>query len=634
MSRSPSRRSYLLLAAGVWAVSAAAALTLPGCGWGGGSASKKSAELRLVDVGDGRKAFAMGEIRLLLSGARRAPGAISAGPGSNIRLQDYAGPQACKSCHAKNYDAWSKHPHRWMNAVADEQTVKGDFSGATISYRGGVARFYTEEDEFRMELKRARVRRVYGVRQTIGSRFQQYYIGRLLEGPEAPQHHAYLVNQVLPFGYWLDRKAWTPIVHVHSVPVGNDMVDEERVPDEMRTDPFAIETSFTAYAERCSHCHTTQPFGDLLIRNLTTLSKHAPRQVDLLLPSYLKETHPDLLASFPLRNPDNFGGLVFTLKTLEPVDHAATLGVSCEACHLGAREHAEGKRARPAFFPASPHLSVDADQGKPQHGRSHANLNWSCGRCHTGGRPQLAAGMGTWNSVEYTDAMQGSCYSKLKCIDCHNPHQATGKKWSRTPAEDDALCLRCHEKLQPSAARQAHTHHRSGSAGSRCMNCHMPHLNEGLQDVVRTHTIFSPTHRGMIEQDHPNACNLCHTRKSVAWAVEKLNRWYATSLRAPSHAQGDDPATVVWLKSENPAVRLLAADALTRTRAKWSLPHLLQALDDSHLLNRQFTMTGLERMYNVRLDQYGYHHYMLRGDRQKPIAQIRKELAKRPVAQD
>ena len=38
---------------------------------------------------------------------------------SNIHPGDYTGPAACGQCHKKNYDAWSAHPHRWMNALVD-----------------------------------------------------------------------------------------------------------------------------------------------------------------------------------------------------------------------------------------------------------------------------------------------------------------------------------------------------------------------------------------------------------------------------------------------------------------------------------------------------------------------------------
>ena len=152
------------------------------------------------------------------------------------------------------------------------------------------------------------------------------------------------------------------------------------------------------------------------------------------------------------------------------------------------------------------------------------NVNWMCGRCHTGHRPQLAAGMATWNSTEYADAMRGSCYSKLTCMNCHNPHEAIGHKWPLSPLQDDQLCIKCHQQYESPEAIRKHSHHETDSAGSRCMNCHMPRMNEGLQDVVRTHMIFSPTNSEMIESNQPNACNLCHTEKSIDWTVNYLQR--------------------------------------------------------------------------------------------------------------
>lgn len=57
--------------------------------------------------------------------------------------------------------------------------------------------------------------------------------------------------------------------------------------------------------------------------------------------------------------------------------------------------------------------------------------------------------MATWNSTEYSDAVQGGCYSELTCVHCHDPHKATGYQWSLSADQDDALCLKCHAKLAP-----------------------------------------------------------------------------------------------------------------------------------------------------------------------------------------
>jgi predicted CXXCH cytochrome family protein len=443
---------------------------------------------------------------------------MPAGEESNIQPTDYLGPQACQQCHPANYELWSKHPHRWMNALADPATIQGDFSkGAAISYRGGRATFSHEGDHFFMRLQRGGTKRTYRITQTIGSRFFQYYVGRQSEGPEAKNHHFYHKDHVLPFGYWLEQKEWVPVIHI-----GSEVVDRDR------PDPFAPVESGPHYAEysaSCNSCHTTFPLADMLGRRTRQMGEYAPASMHWSMRGYLQSAHPDLI--------DAASGMLKMEKGVEnPMHHweaphyAATLGVSCEACHLGGRQHVESKgRIRPKFFPASPHLRIESKE-TPATGRTHDNLNWACSRCHGGSRPHFAAGMSTWNSVEYSDAMRGSCYSKLRCVDCHNPHRALGPKWSQSEDKDDALCMKCHQKYQPEKERVAHTHHPLGSAGARCMNCHMPKINEGVQDVVRTHTIYSPTRADMIEANHPNACNLCHTDKPIVWTLGSLKKLF------------------------------------------------------------------------------------------------------------
>jgi hypothetical protein len=145
-------------------------------------------------------------------------------PTSNIRPADYIGPDACRSCHAQQHELWSRHPHRFMNAMAQGENVLGDFSGtATLHYLGGKATFFEADGGFRVRLRRGTTRRIYQVNQTIGSRFFQYYVGKQLAGPEADGHKFFRNNHVLPFEYWIDRREWVPVVHI-----GSELTDEKR----------------------------------------------------------------------------------------------------------------------------------------------------------------------------------------------------------------------------------------------------------------------------------------------------------------------------------------------------------------------------------------------------------------------
>jgi predicted CXXCH cytochrome family protein len=547
---------------------------------------------------------------------------VPSGPDSNIHPGDYAGPDSCKTCHPRNYATWARHPHRWMNALASKATVKGDFSNqATISYLGGQGFFRQRAGRYEMELRRGQIRRTYVVTQTIGSRFYQYYVGKLIDGPEPRSHHFYTAEHVLPFGYWLPERQWVPIVHV-----GPEM------PDGQRPDPFTPPDQgrhYAEYAASCNDCHTTFPLADLLARSAHIVGTHAPVALHWSVRPYLKEARPALLGL--AERAFNEPGASHPLARMEAPRYAATLGVSCEACHLGAKAHVE-RRLSPGFFPSSPYLLVSG-QEQPSAGRTHDNVNWSCGRCHTGKRPQFAGGMSTWNSVEYSDAMRGSCYSKLRCIDCHDPHQALGPRWTRSPDKDDAVCLKCHQQLQPPLRREQHTHHPAGSPGARCMNCHMPRINEGIQDVVRTHMIYSPTRADMIEANHPNACNLCHTDQPIDWTLGHLKEWYAArfddSKIAASYPNRGEPVVRGWLRSDNPAVRLVAVETLTRARDSRELPLLLDALDDPQLLNRQFACKGLQKMLKVRLSDFGYKFYMSPEERREPLTELRRWVDRR-----
>ncbi|MCA9176962.1 MAG: ammonia-forming cytochrome c nitrite reductase subunit c552 [Planctomycetales bacterium] len=567
---------------------------------------------------------------------------------SNISLADYAGPDACAKCHPKQHAGWSKHPHRWMNSEANESTVLGDFGNRSLEYMGGQASFFREGDGFRMKLERGEVTRTYAITQNIGSRFYQYYVGLLLSGPEPAGDPAYTMDHVLPFGYWLDRGEWVPTVHVHWADRDGKRVDEEDLPSAKRHDPFAAPNSnfsFTAYYQ-CNGCHTTFPLGDLMVKIPEVIGKHAPLAMHFNAREYIEAAHPELpkltepaidADGNPVPGSDNLDSIRQQIREWDARDHAAALGVTCESCHLGSKEHAEGKLKRPQFFPHSEHLFAysDAPLEEVDGGRTHRNLSWACGRCHAGGRRLLAGGMATWNSTEFTDAMRGSCYSQMTCVDCHNPHEATGSQWTRTAAEDDQSCLRCHEKFQAPEALEAHTHHAPTSAGSHCMDCHMPRINEGLQDMVRTHMIFSPTQPQMLEANHPNACNQCHVDQSIDWTLDKLKQWYGREYDeakiAKAYPDRSQSAAVGWTHSKDQSVRLIGIDSLSRAAtAKESLAHLIDGLDDPYIINRQFTRVRIEKLLGIKLETLGYRYYMTEDERREPLKDVRAKLLEGP----
>lgn len=568
---------------------------------------------------------------------------------SNIAPEDYVGPSKCIECHADNHADWSKHPHRWMNAVANQESVVGDFSGEkTIQYRGGTGRFVTENGQYKMYYQRDDLKRSYVITQTIGSRFYQYYIGRGLEGPEPEDHNYYSHDHVLPFGFWIDRGEWVPIVHVADEPTEDlrwEPVENVKAPTHVASgsdvtiargvDQRGTPLTLT-YAQACNFCHTTFALGDMYVRLPQRLGKTVPKKTYFALSNHVKQSHPNIWdgAQPPeVSSGDDIMDMTGEFIAMEAKDEAATLGVSCEACHLGCREHANNPKFLPPMVPLSPNLRTFADPHASDTGRTAENINTACSRCHAGGRPTYAAGMATWNSTEHSDAMKGSCYSQLSCAHCHDPHKATGKVWPKTPEQDDASCTACHQEYLKADFRQAHTHHAPGSGGDRCMNCHMPRINEGMQDVVRTHTIFSPTQADMIETNQPNACNLCHLDKSINWTLDYLSEWYGKNYSqfdiTSSYLDRKQPTGIGWLASDHEATRLVAAEAAARENATWMVPAITTMLDDPYLLNRQFAQTNLEKLLSKDLpSEFGYWFYMTPEERKAPIAAIRQSFRK------
>jgi len=134
----------------------------------------------------------------------------------------------------------------------------------------------------------------------------------------------------------------------------------------------------------------------------------------------------------------------------------------------------------------------------------------------------------------------------------------------------------------------------------------------------------------MIEANHPNACNLCHTDRPIDWTLRHLDEWYGkkySDVALESHyPQRKTPVAIGWLKSDSEAVRLVAADALMRKGDRWAIPELLNALDDPYLLNRQFAQKGLDDMLKIRVEDHGYRFFMTPEERRGPLGKLKAEL--------
>jgi predicted CXXCH cytochrome family protein len=284
-------------------------------------------------------------------------------------------------------------------------------------------------------------------------------------------------------------------------------------------------------------------------------------------------------------------------------DHAPSrdLGISCEACHGAGRAHAERNRnplrrwwlyvrgagddtivhpgkldaARSAAVCAQCHSEslLRSDPGKGFHltpfpvGERHearflARAPMQLGKLateHDATAQRLAGafwpdGTARVAGREHSAMLLSKCFTKggMSCVSCHSMHYAPKDKQVFTAG--DAMCTQCHER----EASAAHTHHALDSSGSRCASCHMPRVTYGLLEARSNHRFDAPTASGARTNDRPNACNLCHVDKSLAWTERTLASWSGATYDAAVMTD-ERPAAVVWALSGDAAKRAVTA---------------------------------------------------------------------------
>ena len=133
------------------------------------------------------------------------------------------------------------------------------------------------------------------------------------------------------------------------------------------------------------------------------------------------------------------------------------------------------------------------------------------------------------NRMQGNDFVQSAMYTHgVSCFSCHDVHGTANNADLVKPAS--VMCLECHGPNSPNGPRAAtieqHTHHKAGSSGNECVNCHMPRIEQTIADVnVRSHTFRFIAPAEAERAKMPNSCNTCHTDKNAAWATEALKQW-------------------------------------------------------------------------------------------------------------
>jgi len=262
------------------------------------------------------------------------------------------------------------------------------------------------------------------------------------------------------------------------------------------------------------------------------------------------------------------------------------LGVSCESCHGAGKEHiAQGGKA-PIVNPAR----LDPTRSTMVCAQCHSWRTTYADGFQAGDNyydyfvPDLEYQQPASDDPEFwpdarprwfaNDAVafwESQCFLQggATCLTCHKqPHNP------QLITANNGLCTGCHKAIGANVA--AHTHHAPASAGSSCLDCHMPAVTAGLKAQIRDHSIGIPAPVNTVRHGIPNACNLCHRDKDAAWAVQQTTAWYGPQSGQRAVRQADafaaarrsDPEAIPALlailgdQRESPILRANAAGYL------------------------------------------------------------------------
>jgi len=564
--------------------------------------------------------------------SRPGGGVVGAGtPGagtrvaSNILRGDYAGSESCARCHADIYAAWRNSPMHLMTRLPAGAAIHAPFeAGAALRFKEDTARLVERDGTRYVDLQSAQYGdHRYRVTRVIGGRYREDFAGVEVGGGGDPR------ELLLPVSYVFETRSLR--LKGYSVLVG------ER--PGLRAGGV--------WSETCVFCHNTVPYFDAMWGELA--GPGAPTYqgtvVDRLLPrerrwrfevggggdaALLDAVAAEVTAvggTPPRAGDDRRAALAHGIRELRSrfgASNFVEIGIGCEACHGGSREHVVEPRVHPDFAPRSAFL-----QARPEAGGEVTRaeqVNRVCARCHQvlfsrypytwegegrrGGKP----GGSSITSGEARDFLLGGCARRMSCSTCHDPHaedrRADLDRLATTAG--NAVCVRCHPQYGPAPALAAHAHHDPNGVGASCVACHMPKKNMGLgYALTRYHRIGLPDDPVRVERDRPLECALCHVDKSVGDLVGKMESWWGRKYDRAALANlygtleaRPLPATLMRGKAHEQAVAVAVLGEAHRTEA---LPGIARQLANPFPLVRHYAKRSVdvlaERPCPVDLDR-------------------------------
>jgi hypothetical protein len=533
---------------------------------------------------------------------RSATPAPAGAPASTPR-GEFVTSNACRSCHPGEHASFHASFHRTMTQTPTRESVKAPFAGESVEVEGRTVTLTQRNGAFFAELP------------------DPDWVARAtLSGSPAPAAAAPLVMRqvALVTGshhyqvYWVKGARGNEL---RLVPVAYLLDDRRYAP---RRDAFLMPPDAPEHAVRwnsnCIQCHTTggrprhqiarHRFASEVVElGISCEACHGPGGEHVA-------RHRNPLERYVSRASSEHDGSIVNPARLAPERSVEVCG-QCHAYFTPRDESRFWSDGFAASFRPGDVLEQSRELVRPGTSATDAllvdappeSLFWGDGTMRVGGRELNALTA----SACFT---RGAGKNKITCLSCHSMHRSEPDDQLHENQSPDTPCRDCHASTL--ARDPAHTRHRPDSPGSSCVNCHMPFTTYALFKGIRSHRIDSPNAAVSARGERPNACNLCHVDKTLAWTAEKLGELYGASAVPVSDAQRSTSQTLLDLLSGDAAERAIAAYARGRPESAQAAGNDFQAaflaelLDDPYSAVRRVAGRALASFPEGRALAYDY----------------------------
>jgi len=513
------------------------------------------------------------------------------------RPETYSGSASCRACHPDQYTSWHRSFHRTMTQIASAESVRGNFDGVALELDGNVYQLEKRGEEFWVDM----VDLAWPLRQEPTLKTPEG--GRMTApspaAPRAQRRISLVTGSHHMQAYWLDNQHGN---QQFSFPFTYLFEQERWVPRRsvFLKDPKVFRWN-QVWNVGCIDCHSTagqprqKPGSDSFDTRVAELgiaceACHGPAARHVRLNS-------DPRRRYALHFGKKGDGSIVNPARLSAKRSSEICG-RCHSVHSPLNEQ-DWLQNGADFQPGAELEETVQVTRHPQSFELRRNLFWSDGMVRVSGR-------------EYNGLIKTACFLRgdLTCLSCHSMHQSSPTNQLAKRMESNAACVQCHRSFETQP--EQHTHHSANSSGSLCYNCHMPYTSYGLLKALRSHQISNPSVRESLQIGRPNACNLCHLDKSLAWTTQQLSAWYRIPPEELSLEDHTLAASILWALKGDAGQRALIAWHMGWTPARqtasdsWFAPYLARLLEDPYAAVRYIAGRSLKRLHGYEDFSYDY----------------------------